>query len=151
MSPQPLSRPSETARLSARADTLQHGSVWCRGSARLEARPSCLGSASAATSIHQGLHRNNKDERTVITDRLQPDTDNGLQRPTDLKGQTRTGTHPGQEHAFPSKGRIHCRRLVFSPKLILTVTRRTIHYRYYSARSIACSFRWPTTQEYAAR
>ena len=33
---------------------------------------------------HRGLHRNSKDERTVKTACLQPGTENGLQRPTDL-------------------------------------------------------------------
>ena len=33
---------------------------------------------------HRGLHRNSKDERTVTTACLQPGTENGLQRPTDL-------------------------------------------------------------------
>ncbi len=33
---------------------------------------------------HRSLHRNSKDERTVTTACLQPDTDNGLLRPTDL-------------------------------------------------------------------
>ena len=32
---------------------------------------------------HRGLHSNRKDERTVTTACLQPDTENGLQRPTD--------------------------------------------------------------------
>ena len=39
-------------------------------------------------------------------------------------------SHPGQERRSPPEGRIHLRRLVFSPKLTLAVVRRTIHYRY---------------------
>jgi transposase len=35
------------------------------------------------------VHRSSKDERTVTTACPQPGTENGLQRPTDLKGQTR--------------------------------------------------------------
>jgi hypothetical protein len=38
---------------------------------------------------HRSLHRSIKDERTVTTACPQPGTENGLQRPTDLKGQTR--------------------------------------------------------------
>jgi hypothetical protein len=41
------------------------------------------------------------------------------QRPFGLLGRIRSGTHPGQEHAAPSKGRIHCRRLVSRPNLHL--------------------------------
>jgi hypothetical protein len=80
---------------------------------------------------HRSLHRNSKDERTVTTACPQPGTENGLQRPTDLEGQTRA-THHGQERRSPPKGRIHLRRLVFSTKLPLAVLRRTIHSRYLS-------------------
>jgi hypothetical protein len=38
---------------------------------------------------HRSLHRSSKDERTVTTACPQPGTENGLQRPTDLEGQTR--------------------------------------------------------------
>ena len=38
---------------------------------------------------HRSLHRCNKDERTVTTACLKPGPRNGLQRPTDFKGQTR--------------------------------------------------------------
>ena len=40
--------------------------------------------AFAAINLPRSLHRNSKDERTVTTACLQPDTDNGPQRPTDL-------------------------------------------------------------------
>src|SRR5579875_3466593 len=39
----------------------------------------------------------------------------------------RNSSWPGARGSI--KGRIHCRRLVFSPTLNLAVTRRTIHYR----------------------
>jgi hypothetical protein len=38
---------------------------------------------------HRSLHRSSKDERTVTTACPQPGTENGLQRLTDLEGQTR--------------------------------------------------------------
>ena len=66
-------------------------------------------------STHRSLHRNSNDERTVTTACLQPDTENGLLRPTDLLGQACSGTHRGQERRSPLEGRIHCRRLVSRP------------------------------------
>ena len=53
--------------------------------------------------------------------------ENGLQRPTDLKGQTRAQLIMARRARSPPKGRIHLRRLVFSTKLPLAVLRRTIH------------------------
>ena len=55
---------------------------------------------------HRSLHRSSKDERTVTTACPQPGTENGLQRPTDLEGQTRaqlimarrTSLHPKAEY-----------------------------------------------------
>jgi hypothetical protein len=63
---------------------------------------------------HRGLHRNNKDERTVTTACLQPGSQNGLQRPTDLYGQTRAQLIMAGK-LISIKGRIHLRRLVSSP------------------------------------
>jgi hypothetical protein len=59
--------------------------------------------AFAVIKLPRSLHRNSKDERTVKTASLKPVSDNGLQRPLGLLGQIRSGTHPGQEHATPSK------------------------------------------------
>ena len=47
---------------------------------------------------------------------------------SDDRGVYRTdtcATHRGQKRRSPPKGRIHLRRLVFSPKLTLAVARRT--------------------------
>ena len=44
--------------------------------------------ATATKVSHRSLHRSSKDERTVTTACLLPGTENGLQRPTDLEGQT---------------------------------------------------------------
>jgi hypothetical protein len=64
---------------------------------------------------HQGLHENGKDERTVTTACLETCWTNWLMT-TDRLIRTDTGaTHPGQERCAPPKGRIHLRRLVFSP------------------------------------
>ena len=81
---------------------------------------------------HRRLHRSSKDERTVTTACPQPGTENGLQRPIDLEGQTRAQLIMARRPS-PPKGRIHLRRLVFSTKLPLAVPRRTIHSQYQAA------------------
>ena len=65
-------------------------------------RSSCSQRTRAGGHEHF-LPRNSKDEKTVTTACLKLGSDKGLKRPLGLLGRIRSGTHPGQEHATPSK------------------------------------------------
>src|SRR3974390_74874 len=65
---------------------------------------------------HRGLHRNSKDERTVTTACLQPgrrEWSRKSNRPTYKDRHARNSSWPGE--LISITGRIHLRRLAFSP------------------------------------
>jgi len=64
---------------------------------------------------HRRLHRSSKDERTVTTACLQPGTENGLQRPTDLEGQTRAQLIMARRADLHSKAEYICADLSSRP------------------------------------
>ena len=90
---------------------------------------------------HRSLHRSSKDERTVTTACPQPGTENGLQRPTDLEGQTRAQLIMARRADLHLKAEYICADLSSRPRFSLAVARRTIHSHYllnFSSASISC-------------
>jgi hypothetical protein len=80
-----------------------------------------------------------KDERTVTTACPQLDTENGLQRSTDLEGQTRAQLIMARRANLPLKIEYTCvAQTCLSTNLSLTVPRRTRHSRYLPSSQRHC-------------
>jgi hypothetical protein len=82
-------------------------------------------SSTFSTKVCMGTEN---DDRTVTTTCLNPATENGLQRPTDLSGKVRAQLIMARSARPQQKGRIHLRRLLCGPIFPLAVVRRTIHF-----------------------